>query len=589
MEPDRPRVFRGAVSPGPPLLRRMSGTVPAWIALLALASVASAGAVIALPAVVGRGVDAILAAGAAGAGRADGAGTEELWIWVIRCAVLTAIMACGDVLVQLGAGTVTGNCTGWLRHELVRHILACGPRVTGRFAPGDAVSRLIGGTVDAAGTPCGAVLAVTATIPAFGSVAALGLIDPWLAVTFAAGMPAVVLALRSFLRDTSDAVLRYQRVQGTITAHLVATMTGARTIAAAGTRDQEIERVLAPLPLLREQGCRTWRVQGRIAAQGGLLVPVLQVLVVAAGGVELSRGRISPGELLAASQYAALGAGIGAATGQVARLARGRAGAARIGGLLEIPAPPQGNSPLPAGGGRVEFRGVTVRAGGAPAIDDLSLVVPAGAAVAVVGRNGAGKSTLAALAGRLADPDRGEVLLDGVPLPQLAAPRLRAAVTYAFERPAPLGDTVRDTIAYGLPGQAPEETIAAAARAARAEPFVRRLPGRYLTPLAGVPLSGGEHQRLGLARALVRAADARVLVLDDATSSLDTVTAMEVSQAIAGLRGGRTTIIVTHRAATAAGADLVAWLEAGRLRGLAPHEELWTEPGYRAVFGAGPG
>ena len=563
------------------LLRRMIRTAPAWIALLALASTASACAAIALPAAVGRSVDVLLAAAA---GRA---GTGPLWTWVARCAALTVVMACGGALMQLGTGTVTGNCTGWLRHELSRHILACGPRMTGRFAPGDAVSRLIGGTVDAAGAPAGAVLALTATIPAFGSVVALGLIDPWLAVAFIAGMPVVALALRSFLRDTSDVVLRYQQVQGAITAHLVATMAGARTIAAAGTREQEIERVLRPLPRLRAHGYRTWHVQGRIAAQSGLLVPLLQVLVVAVGGLELTRGRISPGELLAASQYAALGAGIGATTSQISRLARGRSGAARVEGLLGVPAPPPGTAHLPRGGGRVEFKGVTVRAGRAAAIDDLDLVIPAGADVAVVGPTGAGKSTLAALAGRLTDPDRGEVLLDGVPLPRLAAPELRAAVTYAFERPAPLGRTVRDMISFGLPWRPSEEEIAAASRAARAEPFLQRLPERYLTPLANAPLSGGEHQRLGLARALARAERARVLVLDDATSSLDTVTEMEVSQALAGLHGDRTKIIVTHRAATAAAADLVAWLEAGRLRGLAPHQELWRDPDYRAAFGAG--
>jgi ATP-binding cassette subfamily B protein len=571
----------------------MTGKAPAWITLLAVASLASAGATIALPAVIGKSVDVILAAG-------DGrTGAGALWTWVARCAALTVVIACGDAFVQLGTGTITGNCTGWLRRELLRHILACGPRMTGRFAPGDAVSRLIGGTVDAAGTPCGTVLAFTAAVPALGGVAALGLISPWLAVAFTAGMPVVAFALRSFLRDTSDVVLHYQQEQGSIIAHLAATMTGARTIAAAGTREQEIARVLRPLPNLREYGRQTWQVQGRIAAQSGLLVPALQVMVIAVGGLELASGRISPGELLAASQYAALGAGIGAATSQFSQIARGRAGSARVGGLFGVPAPRQGNLPLPDGQGpddqgKVEFRGVTVRASGPPpaggpvTIDDLDLVIPAGVDVAVVGLTGAGKSTLAALAGRLTDPDRGEVLLDGVPLPRLAASQLRTAVSYAFERPAPLGDTVRDTIAFGLDGGLRDEEIDAAARAARAEPFVRRLPARYLTPLASAPLSGGEHQRLGLARALAHATSARVLVLDDATSSLDTVTAMEVSRAIAESHGDRTKIIVTHRVATAAGADLVAWLEAGRLRGFAPHEELWGDPRYRAVFG-GPG
>lgn len=560
------------------LLIRMARMTPVWMTLLAVASMASACAAILLPAALGRSVDIMLAA------TAGKAATQRLWAWVAACAALTMVIACGDALVQLGTGTAMGKATGWLRQELLRHILACGPRLTGRFAPGDVVSRLIGGTVEAGGAPCGAVLALTATIPAFGSVAALGLIDPWLAVVFLAGMPVVALALRSFMRDTSDVILRYQQAQGAITARLVDTMTGARTVAAAGTREQEIARVLSPLPLLRAHGVQTWRVQGRITAQSTVIVPVLQVLVLAVGGFELTMGRIGPGELLAASQYAALGAGIGAAIGQLNRLARGRSGAARVTELLGVPEPERGSARLPAGRGHVEFRGVTVRANGEAVIENLDLSIPAGADVAIVGATGAGKSTIAALAGRLVDSGSGEVLLDGVPLTRLARGELRTAVSYAFERPALLGRTVRDMIGFGVE-RPPDEEITAAARAARADHFIRRLPERYQTSLTRAPLSGGEVQRLGLARALAHAGKARVLVLDDATSSLDTVTEMEVSRALAELHGDRTKIIVTHRAATAASADLVAWLDAGRLRALAPHRELWGDPGYRAVFG----
>jgi ATP-binding cassette subfamily B protein len=112
---------------------------------------------------------------------------------------------------------------------------------------------------------------------------------------------------------------------------------------------------------------------------------------------------------------------------------------------------------------------------------------------------------------------------------------------------------------------------------------VQRLPQGYHTPLAQAPLSGGETQRLGLARAL-RAG--RLLILDDATSSLDTVTEHQISQALAGINGGRTRIVVTHRAATAARADLVAWLDGGRLLGCAPHHVLWRCSAYRALFAA---
>jgi ATP-binding cassette subfamily B protein len=560
------------------LLLVMIRKTPAWMVLLAVASMTSACAATLLPAALGRSIDAILAATT---GRT---GAARVWTWVAGCAALTVVIACADAFVQLGTGTATGRCTGWLRHELLRHILACGPRMTSHFAPGDAVSRLIGGTVEAGGAPCGAVLALTATIPAFGSVAALGLIDPWLAVVFLAGMPVVALVLRTFMRDTSDVILRYQQAQGAIAARLVDTMTGARTIAAAGRCEQEITRVLSPLPVLRACGNQTWHVQARIAAQSSVIIPVLQVLVLAVGGVELTMHRISPGELLAASQYAALGAGIGAAIGQFNRVARGRSGTARVMELFNVAAPEQGSERLPAGRGQIEFRGVAVRAGGAVMIENLDLVVPAGTNVAVVGGTGSGKSTIAALAGRLIDPSSGEVLLDGVPLTRLARTELRTAVSYAFDRPALLGRTVHDTIAFGIV-RLPDEGVAVAALAARADQFIGKLPERYQTPLAHAPLSGGEVQRLGLARALAHAGKARVLVLDDATSSLDTVTEMEVSRALTEQHDDRTKIIVTHRAATAASADLVAWLEAGRLQALGPHRELWKNPRYRAVFG----
>jgi ATP-binding cassette, subfamily B, bacterial len=195
--------------------------------------------------------------------------------------------------------------------------------------------------------------------------------------------------------------------------------------------------------------------------------------------------------------------------------------------------------------------------------------------------SGAGKTTLASLVGRLRDPDEGAVLLDGVPVASLDPGELRRAVAYAFERPALLGGTIAEAIAYGRPA-ATHAHVRAAAVAAEADGFVRRLPDGYDTPLRRAPMSGGEAQRLGLARAIAQGE--RVLVLDDATSSLDTAAEMKVSAALARLRSTR--IVVAHRAATAARADLVAWIEDGRVRAYAPHAELWEHPEYRAVFAA---
>jgi ATP-binding cassette subfamily B protein len=150
-------------------------------------------------------------------------------------------------------------------------------------------------------------------------------------------------------------------------------------------------------------------------------------------------------------------------------------------------------------GGQLEFRGVRVFAAGETVIDGLDLVVPAGATVAVVGRSGTGKSLLAALAGRLADPEQGRVMIDGVALPDLSRAQLRSAVGFAFERPALVGDTIEEVISFGSRSRTGAKVREAAATA-RADTFIERLPEGYRTELAAAPLSGGEMQRLGLAR-----------------------------------------------------------------------------------------
>jgi ATP-binding cassette subfamily B protein len=428
---------------------------------------------------------------------------------------------------------------------------------------------------------------VAAVVPPAGSIVALALIDPWLAVTFAAGLAVLAAALRVFVRDASDVMAGYQRAQASITARLLDALAGARTIAAAGTCGQETERILAPLAELSRHGHASWRVQARIVAQGSLIVPMLQVVVLAVGGIQLAAHRISPGELLAASQYAVLGAGVGAAIGRLGQLSRARAGARRLAEPLTEPVPRRGTSPLPAGPGCLELAAVTVRSGGEPVLRHASATVPGGSVVAVVGRSGAGKSVLAALAGRLLDPDEGEVRLDGVPLGQAANAHLRRAVGYAFDRPALFGRTAREAIAFGI-HRPPDPALLAAARDACAAGFLRRLPAGLDTPLSQAPMSGGQTQRIGLARTFAHAGEARLLILDDATSSLDTVTEMQVAGALTSRLGHRTCLIVTHRVATAARADLVAWLDGGTVHPLRPHHELWQDPSYRAVFlGAG--
>ena len=557
---------------GDRLLARAARHGGAWIAGLAVAALTAAAADLLLPAAVGAAVDAALAP--------DGRPGR----WIAAAVALIVLIAAVEILTDLAAGMSTARATARLRHTLLRHVLALDPRAARRYPAGDLVSRLVGQVPDAAGAGAAVVLAGTALVPPVGSLVALTLIDPWLGATFVTGLLVLSVLLRTYVVDTADAATRYQHTQSDIAARLTEALAGARTIGAAGTADQEIRRVLSPLPELGRHGARTWDAVGLAAAQGVMVAPLIQLAVVGVAGMALTAGRLTPGALLAALQYVALGAGLGSVVGVLGRIARSRAGCRRAAAVLGEDLQPYGEADLPDGPGRLELRGVTVHhpAGAAhpPVLDHIDLTIPGGATVAVVGPSGAGKSALAAVSGRLIDPDEGEVLLDGVPLRRIRRRPLRRAIGHAFARPVLVGATVGAAIALG-PGSPAAHRVRAAARAARVDTVVDRLPDGYGTRLADTPLSGGEAQRLGLARAL---GAQRLLVLDDATSSLDTVTEYEVGRALIDAADRRTRLVVTHRAGTAARADLVAWLDQGRLRGYAAHQVLWRDPDYRALL-----
>jgi ATP-binding cassette subfamily B protein len=534
-----------------------------------LTALAMAAVELTLPAVVGSAVDAMLDGRAAG-------------IWITLCGMLIALLVACDAVDDFAAGAATARSTARLRHGLMAHLLALG-RPIHRLPGGDITARLVGNTAEAGRVAPDVVRGVAEFVPALGGIVALAVIDPWLAATFVAGMPVFMLALKIFARDASQIATRYLAVQGTIAGLLLDALAGARTIAAAGTADREAQRVLGPVPELHRQGVAMWRAQMRITAQDAVLVALLEIAVLAVAGALLARGRISPGELIAASQYVLLASGVGGAVTGMTRLVRSRAAAMRVAEILDEPPVGYGTAPAPPGRGLLEFRGVTARAGGRAVLADVDLVVPAGAFVAVVGRSGSGKSLLAALAGRLVDPDEGDVLLDGVALPELSRRALRSEIGYGFERPVLIGETLADAIAWGTETASRDEVVAAAG-AARADDFIRRMPAGYDTRLADAPMSGGEIQRVGLARTFAHAR--RVVVLDDVAASLDTVTEHHISAVLTGALADRTRIVIAHRASTAARADAVIWLEDGAVRAYAAHEQLWLLPDYRALFEA---
>lgn len=556
---------------GSRLLKQGVRQAPVTTAALAMVTLGGVATTVLMPSALATAIDA------ATTGR-------DLTRALVKLAVLFGAATAVPTLASLIGAYYGSSLTAMLRHRFVDRVLALGVPGQRRFPAGDLLSRL---TVNA-GTPASflplLLSAASTLLVAIGAVVGLAVIDWRLAVTVLLGVPPAITVVRQFVANASTPMIRYQEFLAAIMTRLLDALRGVRTIRASGTAQREIDRILGPLPGLHDTGRQIWLTQGHVSWRLGLLAPMLQVLVLSMGGFALSAGNITAGQLVAAASYVGMALGAVGLLDALISLLSAQVGAGRVSEVLEARpavAPPAVAVPAPQGPGQLELRDVSVRMGERTILDKLNLSVLPGTSVAVVGRSGTGKSVLVSLIGRLLDPDEGEVLLDGVPVSLVGLADLRRVVTYAFERPGLLGATVYDMIAYARPESSPAE-VAEAATIAQADRFIRLLPDGYATPLTRAPMSGGELQRLGLARAVL--VDARVIVLDDAMSSLDTATEVKVAQALKQVLVGRTSLVVAHRAAAAARADLVAWLDAGRIRALAPHWVLWSDPGYRAVF-----
>ncbi|MFD2767977.1 ABC transporter ATP-binding protein [Micromonospora eburnea] len=561
-------------------LARLVALAPASIAGTAIWAVSGVAVTLALPSAAATAIDRVTGGGAPGSA-------------LVLLAGLIAIRVLIEAMDRVTETRAVTRIAARLRHRFTRHLFRLGvPGRTGHHT-GDLLTRLTGNTAAGArGVPSLITVAVE-TAASLGGLIALTVIDWWLGAAFLLGVAPAVGLLRVLMRQVRGRYGDYLRHQGDIAARLTDTLAGIRTIRASGTADREIARVLAPLPALARTGHQTWRVQRDISWQLDVVLTGLRTLVLGIAGFGLVQGRITPGEFLAASLYLGFALGFLYQSDTLAYLAHAQANAGRVTEILdERPrgrAAPPGTTlldRLPATGpGRLSLRQVSVTHDGHRILDRVDLDVPAGATVALVGPSGAGKTTLAMVAGRLVDPDEGEVRIDGVRVDRVTPAGLRGDIGYAFDQPVLLGDTVRDAITYGRPDAADEDGERAA-RIAQATDFVERLPAGFDTPLSQVPLSGGELQRLGLARAVAHGG--RIMILDDATSSLDTATEARVTAALTSGLAGRTRLVVAHRAATAARADTVAWLEGGRIRAVGPHGRLWADhPEYRSVFAAG--
>jgi subfamily B ATP-binding cassette protein MsbA len=306
------------------------------------------------------------------------------------------------------------------------------------------------------------------------------------------------------------------------------------------------------------------------------------VFVLWQGGLLVLEGQLTPGELVQFLLYTiTIAAAIGALASFFSSYQEAVGAAERVFEILEmsptisdLEAPEELPSPVQ---GRVDFERISFRYQRNPALpwilEDIDLHCAPGEVVALVGPSGGGKTTLVSLLPRFWDVDRGRVLLDGIDVRHLRLADLRGAIAIVPQDPALFSGTIRENIAYARPGAAPVE-VEAAARAAHAHEFVERLPDGYETVVGerGVKLSGGQRQRIAIARAILK--NPAVLILDEATSNLDTESERLIEDALGKLLVGRTTLIIAHRLSTVRRADRLVVIDHGRIVETGSHSEL---------------
>jgi len=313
------------------------------------------------------------------------------------------------------------------------------------------------------------------------------------------------------------------------------------------------------------------------------------VAVLAVGGIRVVDGAITIGEFVSFTQYLAVMVLPLMITGWFfANLPRAAAAASRIDALLETApeiADPKTPVVLAPGRGRIEFRDVAYAyPDGTQVLNGVSLTIDGGTSVGIVGVTGSGKSTMAHLIPRFYDVSGGSISIDGIDIREMSLEQLRNEVSVVFQETFLFSASIADNIRVGDP-LASDEQVTSAARLARAHDFVCAMPNGYDTVVGerGATLSGGQRQRVSLARGVVR--DPRVLILDDATSSVDAVVEAEIQEALRQVMSGRTTVIVAHRNSTLALVDNVAFIEDGLLAAFGPHQQLLHDvPRYAEVL-----
>jgi ATP-binding cassette subfamily B protein len=406
-------------------------------------------------------------------------------------------------------------------------------------------------------------------------------ISPLLALITVLTVPLSLLAIRWITQRSQRLFVAQWRNTGRLNAHIEETYSGFTIVKTFGHRAAAQERFRELNDDVYQSGFGAQFFSGLVSPATGFIGNLSYVAVAVIGGLQVATGQITLGNIQAFIQYVRqFNQPLTQVAGMYNTLQSGIASAERVFELLdadEQPADP--TAQLPAARGRVEFEHVHFGyQPGTPVIEDLSLVAEPGSTVAIVGPTGAGKTTLVNLLMRFYDVDSGRILLDGVDISTVSRHSLRSRIGMVLQDTWLFAGTIYDNIAYGRP-EAGEDEVIEAAKAAYVDRFVHSLPDGYDTRVSddGGSISAGEKQLITIARAVL--ARPQLLVLDEATSSVDTRTELLIQHAMHELRRDRTSFIIAHRLSTIRDADLILVMEAGRIVERGSHEELVARRG----------
>ncbi len=555
-----------------------------WLAGGALCLIIAGGLGLVLPWVVRGLIDSALTTG----------GMAGLWralVALVGIAIAQALFTFGQGFLLSYAGE---RLVADLRGRLYRHLQRLSVGFFDGRRVGELLSRL---TNDVAAVQQaitnGLFNSLQQVILLIGAAFLLVATEWRLAAVALTTVPPIVVASAYFGRRLQRLTSEAQAELGATTAVLEETIAGARTVRAFAQEEYEIGRYDRGVRRAFGAAMRRAKLRSGFVPLITLcaLLGVIGVLVL--GAQQVGSGALTPGALVSAILYITLMAtSVGALTGAYAQLREASGAAERLFELLDtapeiVDAPDAAPLP-PTSAGRVTFDSLAFRYGSddsaSTVLRDLSLDIAPGERLAIVGPSGAGKSTLVNLLLRFYDPTAGRIAIDGHDLRGVQLNSLRDLLGVVPQEPVLFGGTVAENIAYGRP-DAPREAIAAAARAANAHAFIADLPEGYDTVVGerGVRLSGGQRQRIAIARAILK--DPRVLILDEATSSLDTASEAAVREALERLMAGRTTILIAHRLTTVEGADRIVVLDRGRIAEQGTHAELLAREGlYHKLY-----